>query len=104
MSIFTLLITIICIGFVFGLIFAYIYRKYKVRNPTKQELVDEQELDKVDIPLDELVLPAVGGAVDRPSHVQYGSTAKLNKEGSPEENMGASALKVEEIDLSVENV
>lgn len=35
MSIFTLLLIIILIGFIFGIIFALIYRKYKVRNPSK---------------------------------------------------------------------
>ena len=58
MSIFTLLLILCVIGFTFGIIFALIYRKYKVRNPTKQELIEEQELDKVDIPLDSLDIPA----------------------------------------------
>ena len=105
MSVFTLLIIIILIGFIFGIIFALICRKFKDRNPTKQELVDEQELDKVDIPLDELVIPASAeDAVDqRPSHVQYGSSAKLNKDGSPSK-LDESALKVESISVSVDAV
>jgi len=69
MSIFTLLLVIILIGFIFGIIFALIYRKYKVRNPSKQELVEEEELDKVDIPLDQLDLPADDRSGERPSHV-----------------------------------
>ena len=94
MSIFTLLLIIILIGFIFGIIFALIYRKYKDRNPTKQELIDEQELDKVDIPLDELQLPADDTAGERPSHVQYSSSAKLNNNGSPEESVDCG-VKVE---------
>jgi hypothetical protein len=104
MSAFTLLLIIILIGFIFGIIFALIYRKFKDRNPTKQELVDEQELDKVDIPLDELVIPADDTAGERPSHVQYSSSAKLNKNGSPDENFEHSAVKIDSIDVSVENV
>merc|ERR1719263_1919432 len=84
LTIFQVLIILIVIGFIFGIIFALIYRKYKVRNPTKQELVEEQELDKVDIPVDQLDLPSADArtAEERPSHVQFGSSAKLNK---PEE-------------------
>ena len=84
MSIFTLLFIICLIGFIFGIIFALIYRKYKVRNPTKQELIEEQELDKVDIPLDSLDLPADDKKDERPSHVKYESNAKLNASGSPD--------------------
>jgi uncharacterized membrane-anchored protein YhcB (DUF1043 family) len=80
MSVFTLLLIIILIGFIFGIIFAFIYRKYKTRNPTKQELVDEQELDKIEIPLDQLEMPADDRAEQRPSHVEYGSNAKLNEQ------------------------
>ena len=106
MSIFTLLLIIILIGFIFGIIFALIYRKYKVRNPSKQELVDEEELaGKVEIPLDQLDLPAGDATGERPSHVQYNSSAKLNKESSPPgDNLEAADVKVEEIDVSVENV
>jgi hypothetical protein len=105
MSIFELLITIILIGFIFGIIFALIYRKFKDRNPTKQELVDEQELDKVDIPLDNLDLPAAAGAENdqRPSHVQYESSAKLKSDGSPSK-LDESGLKVEEISVSLDAV
>jgi len=46
---------------------------------------------------------AAAGTDERPSHVQYGSSAKLNKEDSPEE-LGESGIKVELIDVSVEKV
>ena len=52
MSAFTLVLIICLIGFIFGIIFALIYRKFKNRNPTKKELVEEQELDHVEIPVD----------------------------------------------------
>lgn len=107
MSVFTLLLIIIIIGFIFGIIFALIYRKYKVRNPTKQQLAEEQELDKVDVSLDLLDLPAGSISVERPSHVQYESNAKLNRSGSPPsevEHSQANEVKVEEIDVSVENM
>ena len=104
MSVFTLVLIICLIGFIFGIIFALIYRKFKDRNPTKKELVEEQELDHVEMPVDQLDLPAAEEGTDqRPSHVQYGSSAKLNKNGSPEE-LGDSGIKVEEIDVSVEKV
>jgi len=43
-----------------------------------------------------LDLPAASaaGADERPSHVQYGSSAKLNKDDSPEE-LGDSGIKVD---------
>ena len=64
MSVFTLVLIICLIGFIFGIIFALIYRKFKDRNPTKKELVEEQELDHVEMPVDQLDLPAAEEGTD----------------------------------------